>query len=65
MTGSLGLVGTGVGGSPLQAGASAGTGRAGGEGKPGGYLGGWSLRKYVQLVSFGSLHASGAWANSG
>lgn len=34
-------------------------------GRAGGYSGGLSLRKYVQLVSFGSLHFSGARANSG
>ncbi len=34
-------------------------------GLPGDYRGGWSFLKYVQLVSFGSPHASGAWANSG
>lgn len=30
-----------------------------------GYFGGLSLRKYVQLVSFGSLHSPGARANRG
>lgn len=40
----------------------------GAPGRPAGYRAsarGWRARKYVQLVSFGSVHFSGARANSG